>query len=461
MNITNPILNTDSYKLGHFRQYPPEISAISGYITTRGQSFRPEVVFFGLQMFLKEHLSRAITAADIAEAEEISRLHGQPFNREGWEYIVNTHGGYLPLRIDALPEGTAVRRDVPMVQVVNTDPKLPWVTSYIETALLRAIWYPSTVASNARRIWQTLAPLYESTSDDAQEMLPLALSDFGARGVASAEQAGLGGAAHLLYFHRTDTLAAILAARKYYGAEMAGRSIPASEHTTMVAWGLERETDAYANMIESFSEFGAYSVVSDSFDIANAVAEIWGKTLQDKVRNAGATLIVRPDSGDPIDTPVQVVAQLAYAFGTKQNSKGYKVIEGNARVLQADGLTTQDITMVLGRLEGMGFAAENISFGMGGSLLQKVNRNSYSFTMKCSAKQNDDGKWHDMSRLPPNPQEKLPRAGRRAVAEIDGALFDMHVDELAGRENLLQPVWENGRLLKDLSFAEIRARAAL
>jgi len=85
MNIHNPILNTDSYKLGHYLQYPPGTRTISSYITTRGQSFRPEVVFFGLQVFLKEYLSRAVTNNDIDEAEGIAGLHGQPFDRSGWQ----------------------------------------------------------------------------------------------------------------------------------------------------------------------------------------------------------------------------------------------------------------------------------------------------------------------------------------------------------------------------------------
>lgn len=285
------------------------------------------------------------------------------------------------------------------------------------------------------------------------------LSDFGARGTTSFEQAGIGGAAHLVYFHATDSLPGILYARKFYGAEMAGQSVPASEHSTITAWGQAREADAYSNMIDRFARFGAYSVVSDSYDIHNAVTELWGKRLQAKVRAAGATLIVRPDSGDPIDTPVQVVAQLAYAFGTHLNGKGYKVLDNNVRVIQSDGISLQDVTMILGRLEGMGFSAENISFGMGSALLQKVNRDTFSFTMRASAREDEHGNWHDVSRLPASPGEKLPTSGRRAVVAEDGDTVVIRLDEAGGRASLLQPVWENGRLLKDWSFDEIRRRA--
>lgn len=455
---TNLILNTDSYKFGHFLQYPPEVRGISGYVTTRGKSFWPEIVFFGLQVFLKEYLSRRISKDDIDEAEEIAGLHGQPFNRPGWEHILKAHGGYMPLRIEALPEGMLVRRDTPMMQVANTDPEVPWLTGHVETALLRAIWYPSTIATHARRLREALRPFYEKSSEDPEHALDHAVADYGARATTSMEQSALGALAHLLSFSRTDTLAAIRAGRIYYGAEMAGLSMPASEHTTMLAWGREREADAFRNMIDRFSSYDAYSVVSDSFDLSNAVAEIWGKTLRDRVMSSESSLIVRPDSGDPIDTPVQVVAQLAYAFGTHLNSKGYKVIDHRVRVLQADAVSAQDMTMVLGRLESMGFSAENISFGMGSSLLQRVSRDTFSFTMKCSACQDDKGDWHDMSRRSLPLHEPVNKAGRRAVIVEEGDIFDIPLDELGGRRNLLQPVWENGKLLHEWCFDEIKAR---
>lgn len=458
MNLANPILNADSYKLGHYLQYPPGTRSVSAYVTTRGVSSWPEVVFFGLQIFLKDYLNTPLTKADIDEAEEIARLHGQPFNREGWEHILREYGGYLPLRIEALPEGSVVRREVPMVQVVNTDPKSAWLTSYIETALLRAVWYPSSVASTARRVRQAIQPFLEKSCVEPEKLAITRLTDFGARGVTTLEQAGIGGAAHLTQFNQTDTLTGVLYARRFYGADMAGLSMPASEHTTMTAWGQDREIEAFSGMIDNFASFGQYSVVSDSYDINNAVAEIWGKKLQTKVRAAGGTLVVRPDSGDPIDTPVQVVAQLAYAFGTHLNAKGYKVLDDNVRVLQSDGLSLQDMTMILGRLEGMGFSAENISFGMGTTLLQKVSRDTYSFTMKGSAVEDANGKWRDISRRPASLRERLPSAGRQAVIQDGRDILGIPLQDLGARHNLLQPVFENGRLLKDWSFEEIRER---
>ena len=144
----NIILNTDSYKCSQFKQYPPGTEYVYSYIESRGGLW-DVTVFFGLQAFLREYLSKPITQNDIDVAEKIITAHGEPFNREGWEYIVKQHGGKLPVEIKALPEGTVIETKNVLVSIVNTDPKCYWLTSYLETALLRAVWYPTTVATNS------------------------------------------------------------------------------------------------------------------------------------------------------------------------------------------------------------------------------------------------------------------------------------------------------------------------
>ena len=338
----NLLLNTDSYKLGVFLQYPKDTRAVSAFVTTRGNSFRPEVMFFGLQMFLKDYLSSPITRGDIDEAEDIASAHGQPFDRAGWEHILKAHGGFLPLRIEALAEGTAIRRGVPVMQVVNTDPLVPWLTSYMETALLRAVWYPSTVATTAWRLRLAIQPFLDRTTDDPVGLQPSRISDYGCRSTSSVEQAALGGAAHLVHFQTSDSLPAISQARRVYKSTMPAHSIPAAEHGTILAWGQTQEVEAYSNMIDNFAEAGGYSVVSDSFDLHNAVTEIWGKKLQTKVRAAGGVLVVRPDSGDPIDTPVQVVAQLAYAniFGKSWAARSWLTLSARGSMARASRSST-------------------------------------------------------------------------------------------------------------------------
>ena len=148
MLTRNLILNSDSYKFSQWVQYPPNTTGIYSYIESRG-GVHSSTVFFGLQAFIKEYLCAPITQDMIDEAEAIILAHGEPFNREGWEYILREHGGNLPVRIKAVPEGTVVPVRNVLATIENTDPNCYWLTSFLETALLRAIWYPTTVATNS------------------------------------------------------------------------------------------------------------------------------------------------------------------------------------------------------------------------------------------------------------------------------------------------------------------------
>ncbi|MDZ7823473.1 MAG: nicotinate phosphoribosyltransferase [Ahrensia sp.] len=456
----NLILNTDSYKYSHFAQYPPETAGISAYIEARRGGKYDQVLFFGLQMFLKEYLSKPITMADIDEAEEIVTAHGLPFNRAGWEKIFTKHKGFLPLIIEALPEGMVVPVGVPLVQVKNTDPDLFWLPSFIETSLLRAVWYPTTVATVSWHVRQMIDQALQLTCDIPAEILPFRLHDFGARGTTSAEQAGIGGVAHLVNFMGTDTVSALVAARRYYHEPMAGYSIPAAEHSTMTSWGQARETDAYKNMIDQFGGEGKLvAVVSDSYDLFKAVRKIWGGTLKEQIEKMGGTLIVRPDSGDATRVPIDTIEMLGEIFGYSVNNKGFKVLAPCVRVIQGDGITPVTIRILLDALIERGWSAENLAFGMGAGLLQMVNRDTLRFAMKANARLDIDGNWHGINKDPATDPSKASKRFRQAVVRRDNKPVAIPLTEIGAHDNLLQPVWENGKLLKDWSLSDIRQRA--
>jgi len=459
--MTNLILATDSYKQSHFLQYPPEARVISAYAEARLNEFSDDVLFLGLQPFLIDYLGKPVTAADVDEADAICTAHGVPFNRTGWDAIVADHGGYLPIEIKALPEGTIAPAGVPLLQVENTDERMPWLPTFIETALLRAIWYPTTVGTLSWKCKAIIGAGLEKSSDDVAGQLPFKLHDFGARGVSSGESAALGGLAHLVNFMGSDTLEAILAARRYYSADMAGFSIPAAEHSTMTSWGRDREEDAYENMLNAFDGEGRIvAVVSDSYDLDAAVANIWGGTLRDKVLNRAGTLVVRPDSGDPIETPLRTVKTLWDKFGGTTNSKGFRVLDPHVRVIQGDGMNIGSIARLVDRMIEEGFAIDNIAFGMGGGLLQQVNRDTLRFAMKANALKDADGNWHDVSKKPATDPTKGSKAGRQAVVLDKGKLVAARLDAVEAAQNLMEPVWRDGKMLVRHNFAEIRARSA-
>ena len=466
--LNNLLLNTDSYKASHWLQYPPNTDATFFYVESRGGLY-DRTVFFGLQAILKEYLSKPITHADVDEARDLFAAHGEPFNESGWRYIVDTHGGLLPLRIRAVPEGTVVPTHEVLVTVESTDPNAYWIPSYIETLLLR-LWYPVTVATISWHVKQTIRQFLERTSDDPVGQLPFKLHDFGARGVSSAESAALGGAAHLVNFMGTDTVSSLLAVKAFYHEPMAGFSIPAAEHSTITSWGRENEVDAYRNMLKQFAKPGAIvAVVSDSYDIFRAISEHWGKTLKDEVIRSGATIVVRPDSGDPVAVVHQCLELLDEAFGHVVNSKGYKVLN-HVRVIQGDGINPNSIRAILERITSAGYATDNIAFGMGGALLQQLNRDTQKFALKCSAAR-INGAWIDVYKDPVTDKGKQSKRGRMTLIQHreygsfrtvmippEAASLD-EIEKPMGFDDALVTAWEDGHIVSDWTFAQVRTRA--
>lgn len=455
MNI-NPILNVDSYKTSHYLQYPPGAEIVSSYIESRGGEYAGSV-FFGLQMFLKQYLSKPVTQADIDEAAEVLTAHGVPFNQRGWDYIVQEHGGYLPLEIEAVPEGTLLPVSNVLVQARNTDPECAWLTSYIETALLRAVWYPTTIATRSHDCRAIIERALLDTADST-DGLEFKLHDFGARGTSSLETAAIGGAAHLLNFMGTDTISGIVALREYYDAEMPGFSIPAAEHSTITCWGRDRELDAYRNMLDQFSGDGkVLAVVSDSYDLFAAIDELWGGELRDRVINSGGTVVIRPDSGNPADIVCESIRRLMDRFGYRENSKGFLELPDYVRVIQGDGVSPAEIEGILSVMKIHRLSADNVAFGMGGELLQNVNRDTMQFAMKASAIR-IDGTWHDVYKEPATDSGKRSKRGRLALIASGSEYQTVPKESTKPGENLLRPVYRNGEVLLEERFSTIRER---
>ena len=449
----SPILNTDSYKISMWRQMPPGTTGVYSYIESRGGRY-DRTVFFGLQAFIKEYLLQPITQADIEIAEEILTAHGEPFNRQGWQYILDKHGGFLPVVIRAVPEGTVVPVKNVLATIENTDPECFWLTTWLETALLRAIWYPTTVATQSWTIRQLILNYLEKTGDSA--LIDFKLHDFGARGVSSLESAGIGGAAHLVNFMGTDTISGVLYAREFYGAGVAGFSIPAAEHSTITSWGRDGEVKAYENMVKQFGRPGSiFAVVSDSYDIFNAASKLWGEELRQKVIDSGATLVIRPDSGDPVDVNKKLIQILDSKFGSTMNSKGYKVLN-YVRIIQGDGINYQSIDDILTALTELGYSADNIAFGMGGALLQQVDRDTQKFAMKASAVK-INGEWRPIYKDPITDKGKVSKAGRVTLYKNFNGQYHSAVEDWP--EDCLETVFKNGQLITEYTFDQIRTNS--
>ena len=458
----NRIIDTDSYKSSHWVQYPPNTSLVHSYLESRGsERDYTETVFFGLQYILKRFFLERFTQNAVEEAREVITAHGEPFNYEGWTRLVKKHNGKLPLRVRAVPEGSVVPTRNVLMTVENTDAEFYWLPSWFETQLMR-IWYPCTVATQSFYIKRNVYKFLRETADAPGEEIAFKVHDFGSRGVSSQETAAIGGAAHLINFLGTDTMSALLIHRRFYNSEMAGFSIPAAEHSTITAWGRDNEISAYRNMLENFAKPGALvAVVSDSWNIFNAVEKIWGEELRQEVIDSGATLIIRPDSGEPVEVVSRVAQLLGEKFGFDVNSKGYKVLK-NVRIIQGDGVNEDSINEILERLKTEGFSASNIAFGIGGSLLQKVSRDTMKFAYKCSAIV-AEGELRDVYKQPITDAGKNSKRGRLDLVSENGEYKTVRLEDaetLAAENTEMRVVYENGELLIDDSLDEIRARTA-
>lgn len=457
----NLLLETDSYKLTHWNQYPDGTKGVYSYLEARRPgAVYDSTVFFGLQPIL-DRLAEGFDRADVHDADDLADLHfGQRlFNDAGWHHMLDKHNGRLPLRIKAVPEGSVVPTGNVLMTVENTDEEFPWLTNYVESLLLH-VWYPTTVATVSYHVKQMLkAKLAAAGADDAG--LPFMLHDFGFRGATTTEAAAIGGAGHLVNFMGTDTLAAMALAIRSYGADPASLafSVPATEHSVMTALGRAGEAKIVLDLLDQHPQ-GILSVVADSFDIYKFVQRLAQPEFKSRICGRDGIFVVRPDSTTVIDnTPeqlcVRLLGMLWEIFGGTTTPKGYRVLDPHVRLLWGDGIDPMGIEKILDAGMTANYSPENFVFGMGGGLLQKVNRDTQRFAFKCSA-QRRNGVWVPVDK---ETYGKRSKSGRLKLIRDQNGGFQT-VPEASGGDDVLRTVFEDGEVLNRQTFQEIRDRAA-
>jgi nicotinamide phosphoribosyltransferase len=476
------ILKSDSYKFSHWKQYPKGTTKVYSYLESRGGKF-DNTVFYGLQYILKKYFEGiVITEDDVNKAKNLIDRHIGPdiFNYDGWMIIAKELGGKIPIKIKAVPEGLSIPVKNVLMTVENTDDRLPWITNFCESLLLQ-VWFPTTISTLSREIKKKFIKYLKKTTsyskDEILNILSFLLNDFGYRGCSSDESAAIGGSAHIVNFSGTDNVSAINLITSYYNTDnILAFSIPASEHSTITSWGEANEVKAMENMLDSYPT-GLVACVSDSFDIIRACEQYWGGQLKDKIMSRNGRLVIRPDSGDPVQTLKKVFNILWEKFGGTINDKGFKVLHPNVRVIQGDGVNYESIGDILDMMIEEGFSVENIAFGMGGALLQKVDRDTQKFAFKCSHIV-INGEEVDVRKNPIEIDEmgnrvasfKQSKAGKLKLmknnlkdlpVEEQEIFFEYFTQEHSKDEigDELVTVFENGHLLKEWTFEEIRERA--
>lgn len=469
--------DTDSYKLTHIPQYIKNADMMVSYFEARGGD-RDKIINFGADMICQEYLLQRLTHDQVTNMIAWTNIHmNGNFALElevALRAVVDELDGRLPIRIRNAKEGLLIPINNVLLTIETTIPDKRWfsLVSYFETKLVR-IWSPMTVATTSYYVRQVIMEALVKSSDAPEEEIAFKFHDFGSRGVGGLEVAAFAGAAHLISFMGTDTIVAIHALEFAYNCEMAGFSIPASEHSTTTTHGRDGELNLITQMFDAYAKPGSiFATVADSYDVINFIRE-YTPRFKDRLIASGATWVIRPDSGDPIKTPIQCVVELDKVFGHTVNTKGYKVLN-HVRVIQGDGIVPAQITEILDGLMELNYSATNMAFGMGGGLLQRNNRDTHRFALKCSAVR-VDGEWIDVYKSPAVYDEdwnkldvKSFKASKRGRLEL---MYNSTTDEYKSLriedaeklsdewEYALETVYEDGYMVRKTSFDEVRRNA--
>ena len=420
------------------------------------------LVWYGIRYILEQYIEKKWTKDDVKKADLFYSRHQAPNNsaypypRDLFLKFIKENKGYMPVKVEALPEGMAILPHVPVFQI-TAEGEYSRLCTFLETLLVQS-WYPSTVATLSRRAKDVIAEAFEKSVQGGKNspLLMSRLHDFGFRGTTCVEQSVIGGVAHLLNFDGTDTLSAAYYAQfALNNGNPVGVSIPATEHSVMTAWPSEQA--AIENMIAKYGS-GLFATVMDSYDYQNALDTVV-PAVSRQVIEGGGYWVLRPDSGDPCDAVIAALRAAERDFGFDVNNKGYKVTR-NVGVIQGDGIGIDTIKMILDRALAEGFSAQNIAFGMGGGLLQKVNRDTMSMAVKLCHITYKDGTARDVMKCPSDDVSKASLPGELAVKNVDTIPTVFPASLVKPEENLLRVIYDKRPLKesKNETFTQIRDR---
>ena len=507
----NPLLLTDGYKTGHHQQYPKGTTLVYSNFTPRSNKYAPkgcnEVVVFGTQMvmqqlhdaFQNDFFSRRKEDVCGEMKRELSMYLGTDYDVSHFEALHDL--GYLPICVKALPEGTKVPMKVPVLTIYNTVPDFYWVTNYLETILSNLLWKPMTSATIAHQYRKVLTKWMEKTDAERAWFIDWQGHDFSMRGMDSVDAVISSGLGHLTSFLGSDSLPTIYGARKYYNAEgMVCGSVNATEHSVMCAGGKEDEVETFRRLLETYPT-GILSVVSDTWDLWKVCTE-HVVTLKEEILARDGKLVIRPDSGDPVDIICGKTGTDAYrnldagndfaraqkenkgviellwdVFGGTINEQGYKVLDSHIGAIYGDSITIDRAEEICKRLEAKGFASTNIVLGVGSFTYQYNTRDTFGFAMKATYVElgyyeedthptQDNRGWRTIGReifKDPITDDGTKKSATGLLAvfknEHNGnyELID-HCDWKTEKTGELQTIYHNGNVVYRTTLEEIRNR---
>lgn len=491
----NPLNAIDFYKADHRRQYPVGTEYVYANFTPRSSrlakmlpDFDDKVVFFGLQGFIKHFLIDTWNEGFFQQPKDkvVAAYKRRMDSSLGdgavpVDHIEVLHDlGYLPLRIKALPEGSRVNMRVPVLTVVNTDPRFFWLTNYIETVLSAELWKSCTTATIAYE-YKRLLTQYAVKTGAPLDFVPVQGHDFSSRGMSGIYDAAQSGVGHLTSFIGTDSVASIDYAEEYYNATgVIGVSVPATEHSVMCMGTEDSELETFKRLICELYPSGVVSVVSDTWDFWRVITEftvaLKPEILARQPNALGlAKLVFRPDSGDPVKIicgdPDAEVGSSAYkgaveclweVFGGTTTDQGYRVLNERVGLIYGDSITLDRAQRILEGLEAKGFASNNLVFGIGSFTYNYLTRDTFGFAVKATWGQ-VNGVGRELFKDPiTDSGVKKSAKGLLRIEESENG-FTLFDQQLAEQEQggALKTVFENGKLQYECTLDQIRERLSI
>lgn len=469
--LTNYLEKLDVYKMNHMVMYRPGTNKVYSCLVNRSNKTFEKHVFFGLQYYLKEYLTKEISpwmAEAFIDTHDFIVGPTPQDVKDKVRALANL--GYWPLEIKAVHEGTVVPAKNVLMTITNTLPEFYWTVGFVESLILK-LWYTSVVATTSFHYREVVRDYMNKTSDLAGTAYEdFMVHDFGYRGDGSEEGAMISGMAHLTSFKGSDTVPAFRGAMHYYNSKPHDimHSVPASEHSVMCSYGREDEIAAFSRMLELYPT-GIVSIVSDTFNVYNVLTN-FAERLKGQILGRDGKTVFRPDSGNPEHiiggNPAADEGSLEWKgcirlldekFGHTINSKGYKVLNPKVGLIYGDGMYLERYKRTLARLEDLGYSAENLIIGVGG-ILRNHSRDTLGSAIKATYIE-VDGVPMEIEKDPiTDPGKKSPK-GLVSLFSKDGKFYtvDQCTHEIECM-SLLEPVFRDGKILREDSMDLIRER---
>ncbi|MCK5616795.1 nicotinate phosphoribosyltransferase [Candidatus Pacearchaeota archaeon] len=461
----NICLLADSYKINQHSMISPGTTDGFAYLAARPGADFEKTSFVGLQALVMERLiGRVVTQAKIDFAADFLEKHfgdATCFNREGWEHILKCYGGVLPVTIRAVPEGTNVPvgkgNALMTIETEKNDPKIVFLKGYLETYLLH-VWNSSTAATLCGEIknicWEAL-----KKAGSPIEGLDFMLHDFGYRAAASVHGAGATGLGQLVPFRGTDTIAGLIQGFKYYGCEMAGFSITATEHSIMTARGEEGEREIFLRLLLD-NPTGPLAVVIDSYDTLRFILK-YALEFKDIILARDGKLVFRPDSGNPVEMTCEVIHALGSVFGFTEEDRGdhgvYQVLNPKVGALWGDGIDMEGVHDILFEIVMYEKVCPTcLVFGMGGHLHTGISRGTQNIAFKNSAERVENV-WIDVRKNPKTDPSKASMGGRLELVDRDGEVITVRREAVLPDDiELFRTVLKDGKLESVYLLEDVR-----